>query len=340
MKIALGYHIQRGAWGGGNQFAKSVVRVLEGAGHKVVYSLDEEDIDIILLTETRRRSPSAAFTAAKVIRYIIFKNTNALVIQRINECDERKNSSYMNSLLKRANYIADHTVFVGSWLKDLPLWREGSHSVILNGADQSIFKASGRSYWDRTQPMQLVTHHWGAHWMKGFDVYLHIDRLLSKKRWREKIDFTYIGNLPRDITFKNVRHISPKSGAELAMELAKNHAYLTASMNEPGPMHPVEAALCGLPLIYRSSGSLPEYCNGYGIEYNGPDDVEAAIDRMLVEYEIWSDAVKSYPNTADRMGQGYVKMFEELLLNRTKIVSRRHVWREPLTVLLNHLSVR
>ncbi len=216
MKIALGYHIQRGAWGGGNQFAKSVVRVLEAAGHQVVYSLDEEDIDIILLTETRRRSPSAAFTAAKVIRYIILKNNNALVIQRINECDERKNSSYMNSLLKRANYIADHTVFVGSWLKDLPLWREGSHSVILNGADQSIFKASSRSYWGRSQPMQLVTHHWGAHWMKGFDVYLHIDRLLSKKRWRKKIDFTYIGNLPRDITFKKCSSYKPKEWCRIS----------------------------------------------------------------------------------------------------------------------------
>ena len=58
-KIA-GLPHSRGAWGGGNQFAKSVVRVLEGGGHKVVYSLDEED-DIILLTETRGVSFSCLY---------------------------------------------------------------------------------------------------------------------------------------------------------------------------------------------------------------------------------------------------------------------------------------
>ena len=30
----------------------------------------------------------------------------------------------MNSLLKRANYVSDHTVFIASWLKKLDIWQK------------------------------------------------------------------------------------------------------------------------------------------------------------------------------------------------------------------------
>ena len=32
-------------------------------------------------------------------------------------------------------------------------------------------------------------------------------------------------------------------------------------------MHHIEGILCGLPIIYRESGALPEYCKKYGISF-------------------------------------------------------------------------
>ena len=53
MNIAIGYHLQSGPLGGGNQFAKSLVTALEIKGHTVNFDLSQIDLDLILLTETR-----------------------------------------------------------------------------------------------------------------------------------------------------------------------------------------------------------------------------------------------------------------------------------------------
>ena len=129
MKVAIGYHIQEGPWGGGNQFAKALTQTLRDERHQVCFSLDEPDIDIILLTEVRGRSPTGSFNAGSILRYLQFTNPEALVVHRINECDERKGTKNLNAFLMLANYVADHTIFVGSWLRKLPLWREGTSSV-------------------------------------------------------------------------------------------------------------------------------------------------------------------------------------------------------------------
>ena len=34
-------------------------------------------------------------------------------------------------------------------------------------------------------------------------------------------------------------------------------------------MHHIEGALCGLPILFRNSGSLPEYCKKYGVSFDG-----------------------------------------------------------------------
>ena len=56
----------------------------------------------------------------------------------------------MNRMLKFANYCADHTVFIASWLKDLNLSEiDKSSSVILNGGDNDIFFARNYNKWDK-----------------------------------------------------------------------------------------------------------------------------------------------------------------------------------------------
>ena len=44
---------------------------------------------------------------------------------------------------------------------------------------------------------------------------------------------------------------------ELADELKKHHIYVTASVNEPSGNHHIEAAQCGLPILYLDSGGIP-----------------------------------------------------------------------------------
>ena len=146
MKVAIGYHIQKGP--GGNAFAKSLTDYLK-CRRKVVYDLKDNDIDIILLTDPRGLSPQITIDAGKIIRYILFKNNKSIIVHRINECDERKGTTNMNSLLKRANYVADHTIFIATWLKNLDIFYNNKNTnIILNGGDNKIFNDKNGSTWN------------------------------------------------------------------------------------------------------------------------------------------------------------------------------------------------
>ena len=81
--------------------------------------------------------------------------------------------------------------------------------MILNGGNNKLFNMKNNVEWDKKGPLKLVTHHWGGNFMKGFDVYSKLDNLLSSKELNKNINFTYIGNLPKNFYFKNSTHINP-----------------------------------------------------------------------------------------------------------------------------------
>ncbi|MBF0267952.1 MAG: hypothetical protein HQL44_05130 [Alphaproteobacteria bacterium] len=330
MKIALGHKLKSGPWGGGNRFSAALAQALTSRGDQVVYGLNDPDIDLIVMVDPRARNPNVAFTPGQILRYRL-RHPKTLVLHRINECDERKGTRTMNFRLRVANSLADHTVFIGHWLRTLEVWhRHSGHSVVLNGADARIFNRNGHVPWSKTGPIKLVTHHWGAHALKGFDVYERLDSLLDEPKWRGTFAFTYIGNIPKTVRFRNVRLVSPLDGEDLAQELKRHHAYITASINEPAGMHHIEGALCGLPLLYRNSGALPEYCDGFGEMFAGPHDVEESLLRLIDGYDRHLEALSDYRHSADDMCANYLALFEELMGQRDKLIQSR----KPLRLLL------
>jgi hypothetical protein len=336
MKVAVGMTPYAGPWGGGNRFVSALTEALREAGHTAVHTLEDCDLDVILLVDPRTRSPNVTFGAGDILRYLALVNDRAIVVHRINECDERKGERFINQRLARANYVADATAFVGAWLAELPVWRENLRHpwfVVRNGADTRTFNAEGFSPWSGDGRLSLVTHHWGYHRFKGFDVYERLDAALAEPEFARRFDFTYIGNLPAGMKFTHAAYVAPLDGLALAAELKRHHAYVTGSINEPGGNHQNEGALCGLPLLYRNSGCMPEYCQGFGIAFNGPQDVLAALERLAESYDRLVPKMTSYPNTAERMTRDWIALFERLAASRDDLIANRCLWRQPVTAL-------
>ena len=326
MKVSIGTNIKDGPWGGGNLFAINLKNHLHSKGFKVVNNLDDDDIDIILITEPRRTSESSAFTHIDVQKYLKFVNSETLVMHRINECDERKNTKYLNKYMINANKVADYTVFVSTWLKNLyenqGISTKNNH-VVLAGANKEIFNNNDYVPWDGSEEMRIVTHHWGANWNKGFDVYTNLDKLISSKKWQNKISFTYIGNLPKNFKFENTKVIKPLSGENLAEAIKKNHIYLTASINEPSGNHHIEGAQCGLPLLYIDSGGIPEYCSGFG-EIFDKYNFEQKLEKIMHEYLENVENMKNYPNNSDIMCTEFENYFIEMIDNKENLLHQRN----------------
>ena len=84
----------------------------------------------------------------------------------------------------------------------------------------------------------------------------------------KKIKFTFIGNLPLGYDLPNSKIIQPLKDNFLSKELKTHHIYLTASRYEAAGNHYIEALQCGLPILHLNHGSIPEYCNKFGVTFN------------------------------------------------------------------------
>ena len=326
MKISIGTNIKEGPWGGGNLFAENLKIFLEESGHDVYDNLLVDDLDIILITEPRKTSESSAFTHIDVKRYLDYVNDKSIVIHRINECDERKNTNYVNKYIIQANKIADQTIFVSEWLKSVYVKQginEKNNNVILAGSNRDIFNSNNFIPWTSDKKLRIVTHHWGANWNKGFDVYDKLDKLIGLDDWKDKIEFNYIGNLPKKFKFKNANHIDPLSGTELANAIKQNHLYITGSLNEPSGNHHIEAAQCGLPILYIDSGGVKEYCEGFGIKYD-VSNLQEAISIFMKDSKLYYENMKNYPFSSERMCKDFENLFFDLLEKREEIYSTRY----------------
>ena len=316
MKISFGSKIIEGPWGGGNLFLINLKEYLEANGHTVVFDLKDKDIDIILFTDPRKgRGSTSTFNKKDIKKYISKINKKTRVVQRINECDERKNTKGVNQLYLSSTEIADSVVFVSDWLQSIYLQLgldENKSSVIMSGSNELIFNTYGRTEKPVNKKFKLLTHHWSSNYLKGFELYSLIDQLLETNKWRNKIEFTYIGNIDKKFTFKNTKVITPLSGFELANEIKEHDIYVTGSLNEPSGNHHIEAALCGLPVLYINSGGIPEYAENHGVEVT-LENFEERLEYLIEYYGQFEKKMKSYPYNSTAMCEKYERLFNKVL---------------------------
>ena len=117
-----------------------------------------------------------------------------------------------------------------------------------------------------------------------------------------------------------IPNYSPLAGLELANELKKHHIYITASVNEPSGNHHIEAAQCGLPILYLDSGGIPEYCEGYGVSFS--NDFEDKLKTIIDNYDFYKEKLKNYPFNSEKMCHEFVQIFQDLVDKQDKIATR------------------
>lgn len=299
-------------WGGGNWWLEQMVRHLRGHGLDVRFDLRGAP-DCVVLVDPRVGG-NVRFGPDEIAAYRR-RHPETRCLHRVNECDLRKGTDDVDALLRDANEVADHTVFISEWLRDYHAERwfplERPHSVVHNGADPGIFHPSGRAELDPGGTMRLVTHHWSDNPMKGFDVYREVDRLIAAGEL-EDVELWVVGRWPRTCEWQSARTFPPTTGRELADLLRRCHAYLTASRFEPGGMHHVEGAQCGLPVLYHEDGGgIVEVASRYGIGYR--DDVAAAIEDMRRRHSELRRLVLEQAPSGEAMCAGYRERIEGLL---------------------------
>lgn len=321
MKISINSKFQEKVQGGGMKFAKDLRSYFIKQGATVVNGLKDSDIDLIINIVPfpfLMRFPAYSFLEAYVYK---LKHPRTVIAMGIHENDERKGTRHMNKLLIKASKYSDALVFVASWLKPL-LVNQGldtnkPNKVILHGGNAEIFNTKGKVFWDHKRKLRLITHHWGGSYMKGHDIYQRLDALLDKPEYAAKFEFTYSGDYPKNLTYKNTRLLKFYGYDDMARELKNADVYLMASRNEPAGMSHIEGALCGDPVMYIDSGSLKEYNEGYGLEFT-PENFEEKLWEMYNNFDKYRDMVLKYDRTAEKMAAEHWAFYSQLYRDRDK----------------------
>jgi glycosyltransferase involved in cell wall biosynthesis len=311
--------------GGLDQFFKYFAEYLENLGHTLLYDFSNTPVDLMFLTHS---NSGIATHGLRVLEEYLIQYPSTIFVHRINKCDEHFGFNGENEKTLRVNTFANYTVFISSFVRDLytsqGFDRRRPHSIILNGADERIFNPSGRSDWKQGDRLRIITHHWSTAYNKGFDIYARLDSLLGLKPFSELFEFTFVGNLPKDLRLKNTQVVSPLRGSELAKVIKHHHVYLTASRNEAAGMHHIEGMRCGLPVLYLNSGALPEYCSSYGVEFTVVD-FEKKLLTMVEHYPALRERVLHVPYTAASMCSQYETLFSDLLRRERQKTSSAQV---------------
>ena len=297
------------SYGGGLFFVKNLSNYLKKQGIFIANELSK-DLDLIFIIDPRK-GPYKKYSHTQLLEYC--ENTKIKLIYIVNECDKkRQNSIGIEPIILDTISKCDHVVFISNWLKEYYINNyniKTPYSIINNAADTSVFIPNLNKKLDK-KLIRIVSHHWSNDYMKGFEIYNKLDKILPKYPW---LKFTFIGNYNNLFKPKNINLKKPISGDKLADELKKHDIYLTASLYEPGGIHQLEGMASGLPVIYRTnSGGIKETCNESGIEFNNMDDLISKIKYTIDNYNQLIEKIDYNFIGYDRCGKQYFNLINNL----------------------------
>ena len=300
MKIMFNRMPVAGPWGGGNKTLKSLTDRLISLGHEVVYKL-EPNIDTIFCFDPR--PDHGKKTYQDLLNYR--EKTGAVIFQRVGDVGTHGKPE-LTRLVKETTQLSNYVFFPSLWAKDYIEYKKGNFSIIQN-APLDVFYEH-RQNTPPAEKIKVVTHHWSTNPKKGFQYYKFIDEVC----W-QNIDFTYIGRLPKGLEFNNSKYI-PATGdnSQISKILANKDIYLTASEEEAGANHVLEALAAGLPVVYHNNGgSINEYCDDYGLSFSDQKSMIRSIVAIANNHQEFKNKVMSYDNSIEKITSKYL----EVILN-------------------------
>jgi glycosyltransferase involved in cell wall biosynthesis len=308
MKIYINRKPISGPWGGGNKTLALLCKKIVQCGYSLTHNL-EPDIDLIFCFDPRPDNAGIWFQDL-----IDHKNKyNCKIVQRVGDVGSHSKPDLTKMLYEISKLkIVDHFIFTSDWARKY-IQHDSSNldfSIIQNEPLGQFHKFKNKKKLDLSK-IKIVTHHWSTNPKKGFDVYSSIGELIDKKLL-PNFEFTYIGRWPKDISHKGITIIEPVDSVKLSKLLPKFDIYLTASLEEAGANHVLEATACGLPIVYRKGGgSIDEYCRGLGIRYEY--NVVQVLQQIIVDFKKYKSNALKYNRTASKAIERYMIIIKGLL---------------------------
>lgn len=295
MKLYINRKPLNKPWGGGIHLINAFYEYLPKLGCEITktqFPQGDEDIVFLMGLTQEDEYPSAL----QLIEHNVKIGSKSKLVLRVNENDARKATNHVDSHLIELSKYVHNTIWVSDWLRNYfvkeRMWFCPDMTTLYNGVDKEIY----RNYNNKINngKINIVSHHWSNNSLKGFDFYEKIDQYIKEDN---RFTYTYIGR--EQGTFKNTKVIQPLWGKQLGEELSKYDVYVTATRNDPGPNHVIEALTCELPTYaYCDGGGACEFVGNSHIFSDFNDllymMLKPSMNKFHMPFLSWEDAVKQY----------------------------------------------
>ena len=126
----------------------------------------------------------------------------------------------------------------------------------------------------------------------------------------QPVNFTYLGRYSKDYHPKNINLIPPQSPKEVGNILREHDIYITGARWEACGMHHIEAARCGLPVLYhRDGGAVTEVCRNHGVEYYDAESLFGGLQEIIDNYDSYRLKIDYDYLSVERCCEEYEKVF-------------------------------
>lgn len=267
-------------WGGGNNFVRALFEFAPKFGVDIGVDLNKK-YDAILIMDPRpdEHSQIGINEIKQYKRYY----QDVKIIQRINECDARKQTNDIDLMLHSSGMINDHTIFVSHWMRDYFLkksWPCENNSVVINGVNKQCFKPGSKIH---NGKINMMTSHWSDNPLKGQDVYEWIDRFVGLNQ--DQYTFTYIGRTKANL--KNSTIISPLFDLALGDEINKYDVCINGSTADPAPNSVIEAIASNIPTYAHARGGGIIELIGNDHVFHNENELESILLKKKFYHNTW-----------------------------------------------------
>jgi glycosyltransferase involved in cell wall biosynthesis len=296
MKVSIAYPITNDPTGGGNQFLRCLKKEFIKTGD---YTEDYKDADIILYNGHHE---------IELVSQLKAQYPGKKFVHRIDGLQKlyNKPSDERQDIAINFNKLSNGTIFQSCWAKDefsKINFNPAKSTVIHNCADEQIFNKSSRAKVLSSKTKLLCTS-WSPNTNKGFNFY----KLLDKKLDFSRYDFTFIGNKPQDINYKNIKCFPPRNSQEISQELKKTDIFVSATVNDCCSNSIIEALSSGVPVFALLSGGNRELVKDGGLLFNNAEDFLNKIERLRVNLNFYKRMISI--KTIKDVAASYMEFFK------------------------------
>jgi glycosyltransferase involved in cell wall biosynthesis len=267
MKLCIPIAVQ--PQGGMYTFVGNFLAWLAAAGHEVTRDI-QGDYDALFV--------NSWVVSSTLVRREKRRRPGLVVVHRVDGAAEDYGGNPASDRIQaRVNLYADVTIFQSRYSRHSV--REKFHviaqdgPVIYNPVDLALF-APDESHRTDPQRPRVACASWSVNPKKGT---WQIDQLAER---RLDVTFVLCGRFDQVATRQNVERLGHLDRAQMAAALRSCDVFLNLSENDPCPNVVIEALAAGLPVLYKSSGGVPELVGDCG-EAIDLDTFDGALQRTL-----------------------------------------------------------